>query len=305
MSVYGTPGSATYAVAINSLENMLDVLPDNTSNQINAKDVRDVVAGLWDAIQGLSASISGSNAVIYTNTNPSSIAVGGISASSTFPGLTVQQVFDNMFYPYVAPEISLTANPNQVEFGNSSATVQLNWLIRAKKNNIISSIVYRPSPQSAGTPPSNTIASGIVTGTPTLNTITTFTFSVNDGTNYQTFATVNWRLSRYWGKFPTLGALTSADVTQLSGAGVGTGKELSTTKVQTRDGINGAGQHLVFAWPSSFGEPSFVINGLSVNAYTKVNTNLIVTNQYGYTASYNVYMSNTAQNSPISSFQIN
>lgn len=97
MSVYGIPGSATYAVAIGSLSGMLDVLPDNASNQIDAQSVRDVVAGLWDAIVGLSQSIGGQSNVIYNNPNPSSIPVGGISVNSTFNNQTVQQVFDNMF----------------------------------------------------------------------------------------------------------------------------------------------------------------------------------------------------------------
>jgi hypothetical protein len=312
MSVYGIPGSATYAVAIGSLSGMLDVLPDNASNQIDAQSVRDVVAGLWDAIVGLSQSIGGQSNVIYNNPNPSSIPVGGISVNSTFNNQTVQQVFDNMFYPYVQPVISLSVNPSSLELGNSSATVQLSWSIQAKKNNIVSAVVNTPNPVSVTTPVSNSNASGVLTGTPTLNVTSTFTFSVNDfnisdgsGTTYQTTTSVSWRLKRYWGKISTFGALTSAQVISLDGAGVGSGSELATSRVQNRDGINGAGQYLVFAWPTSFGEPSFVINGLPNTAFTKVNNNFSVTNSFGYSVNYNVYMSNTAQNSPISQFQIN
>lgn len=306
MTVYGNPGSATYAVSIDSLQGMLDVLPDNTSNQINAQNVRNVVAGLWDAISGLSASIGAAASVTYTNLSPSSIAVGGLATASTFNARTIQQMFDDMLYPYVPPVISLSSTPSALEFGDPISTVVLNWSIQAKKNNIVNAIVYRPTPTNVTTPVANTNASGSSIGNPTLNTTTTFTFSVNDGTNYQTTTSVSWRLKRYWGKFPTFGALTSAQIIALSGAGVGTGNELATSRVQTRNGIDGQGQYLVFAWPSSFGEPSFVINGLSqFGTYTKVNNNFSVTNSFGYSANYNVYMSNTAQNSPIASFQIN
>jgi hypothetical protein len=310
MSQFGNPDSATYAVSIDSIEGMLDVLPNNTSNQIQAQNVRDVVAGLWVAIQGLSQSIANQNTVLYNNSNPSSIAVGGLPVGSVFNG-TVQQVFDRMFYPYVQPIISLTSNPSVLEFGNPN-TVVLNWSIHAKSNDIFSAIVFRPVPLNVSPPTNNNSQIGNVTGTPTLNTTTTFTFSVNDlntvnntGGTYLTTAAVSWGLRRYWGTFPTFGSMSSSQVIGLTGAGSGLGSELATSRVQTRNGINGGGQYLVFAWPSTFGEPSIVVNGLINNAFTKVNTNLVVTNTFGYTASYSVYMSNTPQNSPISSFQIN
>ena len=93
--------------------------------------------------------------------------------------------------------------------------------------------------------------------------------------------------------------MNSAQILALSNS------ELSTTRVQTRNGIDGGGDYLVFAWPTSFGNPSFIANGLPVTAWTKVNSNFTFTNTYGYTASYDVWMSDTQQNSPITTFQIN
>ena len=318
MSVYGTPGSATYAVGIPSIEGMLDVLPDNTSNLISAPNVRDVVAGLWDSIQGLSASIALSNTLFYNNPDPSSSGVGGIPVGTSFNNQSILSILDDMFYPYVAPILSISANPSQLEFGDSSTNISLNWSIQAKKNNVISSVITMPNNSSnqvnVATPTSNTLSTGVLSNAvPTLNNTTTFTLTVSDfnssnntGIPNNTATTqVVWRLKRYWGVSSTFVALTSTQIINLSGAGVGTGNELSTTRVQTRNGINGGGQYLVFAWPSAWGEPSFVINGLPNTAFTKVNNNFTVANSYGYTASYNVYMSNTVQNSPITSFQIN
>lgn len=47
MSAIGTPGSPTYSETLSGLGGMLDVLVDNSSNQITARNVRDVVYTLY------------------------------------------------------------------------------------------------------------------------------------------------------------------------------------------------------------------------------------------------------------------
>jgi hypothetical protein len=91
----------------------------------------------------------------------------------------------------------------------------------------------------------------------------------------------------------------------LEWSGVGSGSEFSTTRVKNYNGINGNGNYLVLAWPTAWGYPTFVVNGLLTRAFTRVNATYSLTNAYGYTASYDVWVSNTIQNSAIASFQIN
>ena len=62
---------------------------------------------------------------------------------------------------------------------------------------------------------------------------------------------------------------------------------------------------MVFAWPTSFGTPAFVVNGLPNTAFTLISSAFSFTNANGYVNTYDVWISNTAQNSPIASFQIN
>jgi len=88
------------------------------------------------------------------------------------------------------------------------------------------------------------------------------------------------------------------------GAGIGSGKELRTNRLRSYNGIDGAGQYLAFAWPTSFGTPSFTINGLPNTAFTKISSSISFTNMHSYTTNYDVWLSNTAQNSPITSFVI-
>ena len=93
MSSIGIIGSATYAVALSGIEEMMDVLPDNTANTISAEDVRNVVFTLYEEIQGVTPST-----FYYTNLNPSTNAIGNFPLGSTFGALTLDQVLNGIFY---------------------------------------------------------------------------------------------------------------------------------------------------------------------------------------------------------------
>ena len=83
------------------ITDLLDNIPDNTSNLIDAQDVRDAIWTLWnkidDVIVGLSSSGTFSADLSYNRTRLSSAAaVGGVPTGSTFSG-TIQDVLDNLF----------------------------------------------------------------------------------------------------------------------------------------------------------------------------------------------------------------
>ena len=104
--------------------------------------------------------------------------------------------------------------------------------------------------------------------------------------------------------------VTSILVKNLNGAGangLAYGSELSTTKSKTYNNINGfdglSGNHLIFAWPSNISgayTPYFMVNGLMSTAFTRVRNNWQFTNSFGFSGSdYEVWVSNTIQNSPL------
>ena len=100
--------------------------------------------------------------------------------------------------------------------------------------------------------------------------------------------------------------ITDTIIKNLTGANANAqlfGKELSTTKSKTYTGIDGAGKHLVFAWPSTVASPytpTFTVNGLPNSAFTQVRTNSVFSNEYGFNGTnYEVWVSNTLQNSPL------
>lgn len=314
MATYGVPGSPTYAVAINSLVGMLDVLPDNSANLIDAQDVRDVVAGLYENFELISASFSSiaTNSVTYTNSDPTTISVGGITFGSTFPSLTVQQIFDSLFYPYVPPSLTFSVLPSLVEYGDSSTTATLFWSVNAGKENVVSSTIFKPLDpiESVSTPTSFSLASGSSgLNTLVLNDVSIFTFSVNDGNVYSTTTSVVPSLRRFWGTIGvgsdlvtvTSSTFSYSDVSALS-------SELSEGYTQSRE-IGTNNNYVVFVWPSNSVSlltfpPKAYINGLPNTDWTKTRDNVLFTNQFGYTASYDVWRFNNVQGTFTSSYTI-
>ena len=128
----------------------------------------------------------GSGSSNYTNPNPTPISVGGIAAGSTFNNQTMQNMFDQLLYPYIAPSISLSVSPSTGvrEFGNSVATVTMNATTTKHSNNITLVEFYRNG-SLTHTQSSPIVGGGLETYTDTTPVTTngiTFTSKVGDGT---------------------------------------------------------------------------------------------------------------------------
>ena len=321
---YGT-GSSTESKRWSGVDDLLVQIPNNSSNLVRAKDVRDAVFTLWERVEETSivAASAASASTTYMNSNITQISVGEISAGVSFSTpQTIQQMFDQLLYPYVGPTIGLNLLSNR-EYG-SPTSVTLNWSVVKKSNTIqtitVGGFVQAPTGNSQV---GSQITNGTHSLTPGLSTVNTFIMSVYDGsTTVNTSTSLTWMNKMYWGKVnlsslfvpnPNLttspgdaGLVTafinSSTINGLNGAGVSPGQILTTTKSRTMNGINGAGDYLIFAWPSSVSgaySPIFTVNGLQNTAFTKVKTNWIFTNAFGFTASYEVWVSNTQQNSPL------
>jgi hypothetical protein len=308
-------GGSASAYEYDNFQELLDQLPDNTGNQIDAINVRNSVYTLWERISDVQtiASQSASASVYYTNLTPTLVGLGGIPAGSTFSNKTMQEMWDALLYPYVPQIVSLSGGDTR-EFGAPNSTT-LSWSFTKKSNNIVSAVITS-SPGSVNYPipgtPFSTSQSGTYPTTIVTNTDTTFTFTVNDGSQTVT-ATTNykWLPAVYWGK-ATTNTLPSMVIpsggtkpTWADGASVGSGKNLASSRNATYNGINGQGQYLLFAWPSSYGSPTFKVNGLTNTAFTKIGSAVPHTCMYNnYTQNYDIWISDTAQNSPIASFVI-
>lgn len=318
-SLISPPYSADYRF---TAEELLSLIPDNTSNLIDAKDVRDSVWTLWNRIDDIeliaasAASQSVSTNLYYQNNEATPITVGGISTGTTFVApKTFQEMFDLLLYPYVAPTCAISGGGDR-QFGQSTS-ITLNWNVYKKKLSITSIIVDSTPQVPTGNDQSGSKSTnGTYSTSPSISQSNSFSMTVGDGTsNISATTNITWKHNRYWGKVtlsgnpnlttnPSLSGSVGAQITDsviklLSGAGIGSGKELSTSFSKTYTNIDGSGSHLVFAFPSLFGTPSFNVNGLPNTAFTKVRSNSTFVNEYGYSINYDVWVSNTAQNSPL------
>jgi hypothetical protein len=321
MPIIGTvgTGSSIESNRYTDLAEILDQLPDNTSNLIDPKDIRDSVYTLWERIEDvdLIASSASSASAFFQNSDPVPFTIGGIPAGTTFTTpTTMQDMWNQLLYPYIPPGVNITGGGVR-EFGSLAAVI-LSWTATKNSNDITLIDVNGVIEIGA---PFTTSQSGTQNTFATQNVDTTFNILVDDGTSTNSASTqVIWRNRRYWGKVdlssignPNLttnpGAVSSiipllndSVIQSLDGAGVGSGSELSTGISKTYTGIDGAGDYLVFAWPSSFSNsqtPQFNVNGLPNTAFTRIRNNSPFVNQFGYTTNYEVWISNTLQNSPL------
>lgn len=331
-SVTGTSSAVTLSNQYTTIDELLIAIPDNTAGAIQAADIRDSVYSLWKQIEAASASSTATVSVTYDRTQPSTnlSSVGGVTYGSTFSG-TIQDVLDRIFYPYNGPGATL-ASWSEKEYGDLTGySFALTYTATVYSNPLTSIVVNgtsKPLTPLTGTEPATSTHSSVnPPSTPGVQQ--TFTMSVSDGTSVTIGSTtINWKNRIYWGRIdltsignPNLTtnpgsasiveiSINSATLLGLNGAGangLAYGSELSTTKSKTYSNINGFnglyGNHLIFAWPSNISgayTPTFMVNGLMSTAFTRVKNNWQFTNSFGFNGSdYEVWVSNTVQNSPL------
>lgn len=231
--IYGNPNVvADYRF----ITDLLDSIPDNTSNLIDAQDVRDAVWTLWnkidDVVIGLSSSginISGTSSgtfsvdLSYNRTRLSSAPiVGGVPTGSTFSG-TIQDVLDRIFYPYSPPTCALNGGGTR-EFG-SSTSVTLNFTLNKNEKPIntasiqllggvtqlitpLPAVVTQANttpatfgPSTISTTPASIVTYATHSSTPTtVSIVNTYTLNVGDGTSTANASTsVTWMNRMYYG----------------------------------------------------------------------------------------------------------
>ena len=119
----------------------------------------------------------------------------------------------------------------------------------------------------------------------TITSNTNIVITATDERNAQASRTLNitFQPRAYWGVAQNKEIYDSADILALS--------ESALTSTRTRNiNVNaGEGEHIIYAIPSSFGTPTFKINGFE-GGFVKVGT-INFTNASGYSQNYDVYKS--------------
>jgi hypothetical protein len=216
MLEYGLSGSATYSVELTGLDEMMRNIPNNDVNQISARNMRDIVYTLW--LNG-----GGGSEFFYTQgpplTEKSTAKVGGVLANRNFINVSLQELFDTMFFEAVPNEYSLTGPPTEFEFGFINPRMNLSVVLNQKNNTpFTSAIVTRTSIATGAdlwnltgnlTPnPTRPTGKGISETTPYNNTEvhqnydTTWTLTGFEGGTKALVpqrVTVKWYFRRFWG----------------------------------------------------------------------------------------------------------
>ena len=314
-----------------TIDELLLGLPDNTNNLIQAINIRDAVYSLYQIVGNVSASASSTASVTYDRSLPSSYVgnVGGVNQGSTFSG-TVQDALDRIFYPYVAPSSSISLVNSPREFG-SPVSVTLNWSVTKNSNSITTiSVASIPQVPTGNSQTGTLVSTGTHSTSPSISQTNTFTINTTDGTTPSSSSTqLVWMNRVFWGSVD-LSSIGNPNLTTNPGSaslvaslcddstivnnndgpnfgananGLSYGSLLSTTKNRSLLGIDGAGDYLIFAWPSNVSgalTPNFAVNGLPNTAFTRVRTSSPLVNVWGFSGTnYEVWVSNTQQNSPL------
>ncbi|RFZ84763.1 hypothetical protein DYU05_03925 [Mucilaginibacter terrenus] len=213
--------------------------------------------------------------------------------------LTVIEMLENVFYPPVAPITALTVNNPVREIGQSAAYT-LTWNVTRQSNAITGITVDGVAKVPTGDSQAGT-QNGNFPGT-----IGTFTKSMTatDGTlSSDATATVTYMPRMFWGTTTKDGSsahpILDADILGLAGS------ELREDRFKNYANLGGGGTYLLFAFPSYFGTPSYVINGLANTAFTKVRSASNFVNSQGATIVMDVWISNNFYNSALASVTIN
>jgi len=273
---------------------------------------------VMSGITGLTLS---GDSVLYTNYTPVPEDLGGVETGDTFPsGTTIQDVLDQLLYPYQSPSFNSFTNGmgGIMEIGTviPGSIHTHKWITNVSDNILPNTIeisgdnlttVVGLNNNSANSGETDIWISGF-TG------IGNYSWNIKaTNTNGDTLTkniNMSFQHKRYWGKttnnLTSFSSLTDAEkgtiLQGLTGADAGSGSDFSSIK-RSYNGINGATEYLIFGYViTSPYEVQFKINGLPNTAWNY--TDFQYNNSQGHTETYRVYISDTAQNSPIALFEI-
>jgi hypothetical protein len=208
---------------------------------------------------------------------------------------TVIDFLEKVFYPAVPPLAAISVDNPIREIGQSAAYT-LTWSATQQTNaitgiNVDGTAITLTGGSQAGT------QSGTL---PSTSGNYTKSMTDTDGTlSGSASCTISYKSRFFWGTTSKTSGITDADILALANS------ELRDTRNKNFGSLGGDAKHLIFAFPSAFGTPSFVVNGLANTAFTKVRAASNFVNVQGATIVMDVWISDNIYNSPLASVIIN
>ena len=264
----------------------------------NEDEMDSALAGKADIVHTHTeyATIEDENArEIFTTTELTVSALGGIQAGANLNGLTIKEILSKLLYPYVSPTISIQGTPNGgiFEKGNNQTITSVKVVV-TKKSEKITKIEVLQGSNVLISQEDSTIANG-----------GTFTYSINvpvNSSNVQltgkvtdaagtvkssTTASFNFVYPYYIGVCSENDTINESLIKGLTKRIEAKGtKNISYTTEQ---------QKMIFAYPKSYGSIKKILDPNSfdvTNTFTR--TEIKITGLDGSSQSYYVYVNNAS-----------
>lgn len=196
------------------------------------------------------------------------VTVGGLSAGSSIYNKTVNEVIEEMLYPYQKPTVSFSISPNTTVYESGNTVLSIEFTITAtKKSKDIKSIEIYDGSTLVTTIVSDVSNGGTFKYTYACNisTNTVLKVSISDGTSTVSASkNITFANRSYYGYIADGTSIDEAAITALQNSTVKTAKALNY------GGISCTNSKIVYAYPQSFG----------------LLTNITDDNGFGYIDSY-------------------
>jgi hypothetical protein len=323
----GTPSTGTGSNWYSQYENdfgvLLQRLQDNTGNQIDAKDVRDMAWTLHNRVlQTASQSATVSAGITFSSTRQTTFQVGGILRGTTLLNQSPLNMFRQMLESYAPPTInSFDSTVDTYQFGQTAPVLSLTYDISPKYSPIFSISFDGPGGSlGSNIPTGNDPEVGTFSGvaptfstTPAITETNTFTMSVvtQDGLTFSSDTSITYKHKIYYGPIDltTIGGFTPS----LPSSVVSTRAYLTDTRIkgltvsslQTgfafKDELQfGTGSYFVYAHPTVYGKlpgSGFYTTNMFSTDFTKIRSGSTFSNDYSYQIPYDVWISNNSYDS--------
>jgi len=323
----GIPTSPTYAVAVPGIADAMSYIPNNVDNEISAKDLRDIILFLYENSGGGPFLYSGLAGSSPQNPAPSTNEVGNWKVNTIFDKVTLQTLFDGIFYKDSGPSVTLT--PDVVidyrgpvaplpslpySWSVTKRTYSLNTAAPVTENGV--KFLDQTIPTTGG--------SGTFNRIPLRNIDTTYTITVYDTgvpvRQDSDSASVVYQNRFYFGKVTSRAMLNTAQIKALvaTKGGQAESGRLSANFFRSFvgvSGLGGGGTYIAFAFPSIWTtQYGILVNGVK-NPPFKLTDNKIwtgpakvgslqFTNDYDYVTEYDVWITQSSYNSEFNDFKI-
>ncbi len=257
--------------------------------------------GIWINI----SNINGTNGldISYIRSQPTKVALGGLPQGSIPNYLTMQELFDDVLYPFTPPTISLTASSlhekGVIVNKSMNYSITLNDGIVSSRDILLNSLVETSIGSNSGTYNSPSNLQWSTSPTPTvLYYPNTFTFRVNftNSSQLNSSILVEFAPPTYYGVL-TLANVNETNIKTLT-------KVIRKKSNHSNLSFSPTLQRYVYAYPTIYGDLASIIdqNNFDVtSSFTKSVISFTLADLS--TENYNVYVSNN--NTTQTNFKLN